>query len=264
MSSSRKLAPASPTTPKSENGSEDAPFEVSGSKEPSREESRTSTISTKREYRPVSRSTAKNFLVEPADLYGLLGKWPKNQELGQILTQAHNNRKDPIPKQYAQLKANGTSVGKPILVARVLALMPTRKLALQWLKDNDYVDQDAELKDFYMQVYDDGETFPGDEPESAELKEAFGLPVFETKSSSRSIGSSRSAATAASRSRSREEAFSPRLSKYLRKAIAENPEKPEIADPERENLLVDLLKLISQVDNESIQTFIESFQEQFQ
>jgi hypothetical protein len=262
MSSSRKLAPQSPTSPDLGDEESQEPFEVKGSAEPSREESRSSTISTKREYRAVSRSTAKNFLVEPNDLYGLLGKWPKNPELGQILTQAHNDRKNPIPKQYAQLKANGTSVGKPILVARILALMPTRKLALQWLKDNDKVDQDAQLEDFYMQVYEDGETFPGDEAESAELKEAFGLPVFETKSS-------RTTTSNNSRSSFRAEApaapaFSPRITKYLGKAIAEDPDRPEKVDKERELLIGDALKMLSTLDNEAVLNFIETFQDQFE
>jgi hypothetical protein len=224
-----------------------------------REESSRESISTTREWRKTARPDMKTFIPDPDDLWAIAGKYLVDRELTEILLNASTVASNPIPSAYAKKKNSaGKTLSKAAKLARVLALRKPRILALELLKEKGVVDQEAKLKDFFLQFFDDGEVFPGDAPDSREIKEASGIPILEGKKTP-SRGSRVTSGPEIST-----EFFPQSLLLSLQKAVAEDPERPFVMSEERAKILKRFLDVVSQLDDTAIQDETEDMEKRME
>jgi len=125
--------------------------------------------------RSTDHPNIKNTSFEKNDLWAIAGHHLIHDKCKEILKDAYNDKNLPLGclklhKEYKKTKRNGSSYRKNELLARILCLYTTRVLCLEKLKELKAVEDSAVLSDFYLQFCEDGEKFPGDSPDSNELK----------------------------------------------------------------------------------------------
>jgi len=127
--------------------------------------------------RPTDHPKTKNILINDKDLWAIAGHCLIHDQCKEILRNAYDGfgipkGYRPIPIEYKRVKINGSSYRKSELLARILCLETTRIMCFNLLKTvkNSLIPEDSELKDYFLQFYENEEKFPGDIPESDELK----------------------------------------------------------------------------------------------
>lgn len=148
----------------------------------------------------------------------------------------------PINRVYKSFKQNGSSFRKCELLARILCLRTTRIMCFEQLKQmkNSSIPRDAKLKDYYLQFYVGGPTFPADAPDSDDLKIKAGIPIV-VDSEDPPIETNFT------------NEISPKTLNRLRYLISTN----EQIDPEREQLISRFLKHLSFFETPDLQRFVE-------